>query len=103
MHISVKSDTLCDNATCDGLLEWADGSSFKYDPNVITTAVRANGVGSIRDCFYYDDDGKLDDRQCGIEQAFLCQMTSIPSGYEYRNGKYYKVSLLFFLAIVSCN
>ena len=92
----VNSDTLCDNATCDDLLEWADGTTFKYDPNVMTTSgVTANSLGSYRDCFYHDDTG-IQDRPCDNGQAFLCQMTSIPPGYEYRNGKYYKVSLLFF-------
>ena len=86
-----RSIIMCTDNTCDGLVEWAGGPTFAFDASV---HVVADNTG-ISSCFRFSSDtDDLNDGQCGSkEYPVICQFTpiTVPSDYELRNGKYYKV------------
>ena len=83
----------CTDSTCDGLVEWPGGPHFAFDASVHKGLV-FNSANKARTCFRFRDDlDRLADVQCTINCPVICQFTPIhvPSDYELRNGKYYKV------------
>ena len=90
--LKVNTTIACADQTCDGLVEWAGGPAFAFDVSIHKgVTVNSNDKAS---CFRFRGDlDKLDDVQCANSYAVICQFTPshVPSDYELRNGKYYKV------------
>ena len=86
--LKLNTTIQCIDNTCNGLLEWAGGPTFAFD------GVAVNG-GDTSSCFRFRDNNyNLDDVPCINKYPVICQFTpiTVPSDYELRNGKYYKVS-----------
>ena len=81
----------CTDNTCDGLVEWPGGPTYAFDTSV---HVVADNDGKFGTCFRFKGDtDELNDVICDMKYPVICQFTpiTVPSDYELRNGKYYKV------------
>ena len=90
--LKLNSTIQCKDNTCDGLVEWPGGQTFAFDASVHTAV---DGTKVNNSCFgFRKDKDKLDDNLCTDKRDVICQFTpiTVPSDYELRNGKYYKVS-----------
>ena len=91
--LKLNSTIQCKDNTCNGLVEWPGGPTFAFDASV-HTAVHGMDANIANSCFRFQkDNDKLDDSACTNKCNVICQFTpiTVPSDYELRNGKYYKV------------
>ena len=90
--LKLNTTIQCTDNTCNGLLEWPGGPTFAFDASVHKEVRINNGVNA--NCLRFRGNNyQLDDDSCTAKYPVICQFTpiTVPSDYELRNGKYYKV------------
>ena len=89
--LKVNNTIKCTDNTCDGLLEWPGGPAFAFEASVHK---ELDGTDKSELCFKFNGvRDTLVNHLCNKTLLVICQFTptEVPSGYELRNGKYYKV------------
>ena len=92
--LKVNNTIDCTDTTCDGLLEWPGGPAFAFDASVYKEVHGNDTAWHGKVCFKFNKVFEtLLDQYCTHSVLVICQFTpnEVPSDYELRNGKYYKV------------